>query len=519
MNAIPANMRHLPVYITETDQNDAWQNVNAGWIQRAYGEIEWWNRLPDTQVIRALILYRWPNYDRWGLESKTALHEDFRQAMTHKYNWEAAMTTKASTQPAPSTGIAQPAMTDVTNQLSRDAAGYVKRTRADIKYVVINHTAVRSDVGADRVASAQRQRWPGIVSQFFITGDGKIQRTNPDLEVVSRDQAWIFNGLNIYVAGNFDSAVPSDAQLDALARLCAWLVDQYGLKPDAIKGVSEFIQTHSPGLQWLEGARWKDKLLGQVTKLIGSTAPGDATVAELKAEIERLKTQVQTLQSQNKTLSDQVTSLTNANTALKAQVVAAAAEKQALEKRITELEARIAELTKTGQPQPPAIRDITASLPTHATARYDKRTTAAITTVAIHHSAAAGDIPPQNIAAYHVRKGWPGIGYHFYITGDGTIYQCNTLETISYHAGYANTYSVGICLAGSFMGGTQPPEKQFAAAADLVAYLSRKLNIQSQNIKGHKELPETATACPGSDWIEGVKWKDRFVAQVKARTG
>ena len=261
--------------------------------------------------------------------------------------------------------------------------------------MVINHTAVRSDVGADRVASAQRQRWPGIVSQFFITGDGKIQRTNPDLEVVSRDQAWIFNGLNIYVAGNFDSAVPSDAQLDALAQLCAWLVDQYGLKPDAIKGVSEFIQTHSPGLQWLEGERWKDKLLGQVTKLIGSTAPGDATVAELKAEIERLKTQVQTLQSQNKTLSDQVTSLTNANTALKAQVVAAAAEKQALEKRITELEPRIAELTKTGQAQPPAIRDITASLPTHATARYDKRTTAAITTLAIHHSAAAGDIAPR----------------------------------------------------------------------------------------------------------------------------
>ena len=120
-------MRHLPVYLTEADQNDAWQNVNRGWIQRAYGEIDWWNRQPDTQVIRALILYRWPNIDRWGLEGKTALYEDFRQAMTHKYNWEAAMTaSRYRRRPPGSTGVAQPAFVDITNQLSRDAGGLRK---------------------------------------------------------------------------------------------------------------------------------------------------------------------------------------------------------------------------------------------------------------------------------------------------------------------------------------------------------------------------------------------------------
>ena len=210
MRAIPAGMRHLPVYLTETDQNDAWQNVNRGWIQRVYGEIDWWNRQPETQVIRAVILYRWPNVDRWGLESKTALHDDFRQALVHKYNWEAAMQAKPQVQPKPSDdgAVKQPAITDITGQLSRDPSKMVARTKADIRYVVINHTAVRPEIGADRVATAQRQRWPGILSQYYITGDGKIQRTNPDEEVVSRDQAWIFNGLNIYVAGNFDAAAP-----------------------------------------------------------------------------------------------------------------------------------------------------------------------------------------------------------------------------------------------------------------------------------------------------------------------
>ena len=114
--------------------------------------------------------------------------------------------------------------------------------------------------------------------------------------MVSKDQAWIFNGLNIYVAGNFDATVPSDAQLAALAQLCAWLLDQYDLKTDALKGVSEFIETHSPGLQWLTGARWKDKLMSLVAAVPGSPIEShDQLVSRLRAEIERLKAQVQTL--------------------------------------------------------------------------------------------------------------------------------------------------------------------------------------------------------------------------------
>jgi N-acetyl-anhydromuramyl-L-alanine amidase AmpD len=525
MKSIPADMRHLPVYLTEADQNDAWQNVNRGWIQRAYGEIEWWNRQPGTQIIRALILYRWPKIDRWGLEGKTALHEDFRQAMTQKYNWEAAMTSKPSTlPPVQPGGVEQPSFVDITSQLSRDPGGFAKRTRVDIKYLVINHTGVRPEIGADRVADAQRQRWPGILSQFFITGDGKIQQTQPDLEVVNRDQAWIFNGMNIYVAGNFDTAAPSEAQLAALAHLCAWILDQYDLNADAIKGVSEFIETHSPGLQWLNGARWKDKLLALVAAVPGSPAgSGDKLIQDLQAEIQRLKAQVQALTDQanqlvteKAVLAAQVKSLTDANTTLTAQLKAAAEEKQSLQKRIADLEARIAEPTKSTAP---AIRNIVDSLPKHATNRYDTRSPSAITTLAIHHSAAGGDIPPQNVAKYHVSKDWPGMGYHYYLTSDGTIYQCNNLESISYHAGDANTYSVGICVAGSFMAGVQPPDAQLAAAAHLVAYLSQKLNIKLENIKGHKELPETQTACPGSEWLEGQRWKDELLAQVKARLG
>ncbi len=68
-------------------------------------------------------------------------------------------------------GPAEPSITDITLQLPRDAAGFIKRQASDIQYLVINHTGVRPEVGADRVAQAQRAKWPGIVGQYFITAE------------------------------------------------------------------------------------------------------------------------------------------------------------------------------------------------------------------------------------------------------------------------------------------------------------------------------------------------------------
>jgi hypothetical protein len=88
MGAIPANMRHLPVYLTEMDQDDPWEDANRGWVKRAYGEINWWNSQPGNQQIRAAILYRWPRYDRWYIEGKNGVITDFREAMQNDYRWK-----------------------------------------------------------------------------------------------------------------------------------------------------------------------------------------------------------------------------------------------------------------------------------------------------------------------------------------------------------------------------------------------------------------------------------------------
>ena len=98
MAAIPADKRHLPVYITETDQDEPWANVNSGWIQNAYGEINWWNQQPGNQQIRALIIYRWPNHDRWGFCDKAGVHDDLRAAIAKGYQWRDVSRETSATQ-------------------------------------------------------------------------------------------------------------------------------------------------------------------------------------------------------------------------------------------------------------------------------------------------------------------------------------------------------------------------------------------------------------------------------------
>lgn len=87
MEAIPRSLRHLPVYLTETNQNVPWANVNSGWVQEAYAEINRWNSDPTRQKIRCMLLYRWETYDQWQIRQKAEVINDFRAALKHDYRW------------------------------------------------------------------------------------------------------------------------------------------------------------------------------------------------------------------------------------------------------------------------------------------------------------------------------------------------------------------------------------------------------------------------------------------------
>ncbi|MCB0150747.1 MAG: hypothetical protein KDE01_24240, partial [Caldilineaceae bacterium] len=83
-------MRHLPAFVAEAGQVQPWVNQNSGWVQAMYGEIDAWNRQTANQQIRAAVLYRWPVLDRWYIDGKQEVVDDFRRALANDYRWRGA---------------------------------------------------------------------------------------------------------------------------------------------------------------------------------------------------------------------------------------------------------------------------------------------------------------------------------------------------------------------------------------------------------------------------------------------
>jgi len=440
--------------------------------------------------------------------------------------------------------LAAPPVTDVSQRLPHDDGALKSRPADQIRFLVINHTAVDANIGVERVAAAHQKRWGAILYEYFIGPDGAILQTGPVEAVVDLSQPWIAQAINIGLAGNFNDNVPPQAQIDAAARLSAWLMQEYHIPADRIKGASEFIATQSPGLQWSQGKAWKNTLLdgiarvqnsgtaelaaSDVARLQASLLAAQNSLAALSGERDQLRTQagasaeeknklmqqVQALTGNQNGLAQQIQSLTGDNKNLGAQLPAAQQQVSDLQARVQTLHAGPGQPATPARVARPAIQDITDQLPKHPTARYDTRTLNSISHLAIHHSAAPANVAPASIAAYHVSQGWPGIGYHFLVEADGTIYQVNRLETIAYNVYNNNRYLVGICTAGNF-NDVIPTPLQIERLGDLVAWLMQELKIPIEMVLGHKEYPENATACPGNQWQAGQNWRDLLRARVR----
>jgi N-acetyl-anhydromuramyl-L-alanine amidase AmpD len=166
--------------------------------------------------------------------------------------------------------------------------------------------------------------------------------------------------------------------------------------------------------------------------------------------------------------------------------------------------------------QAAAMVDLVDSLPRQPDQHYPERTLADIRYLVIHHTGAAADVGPATIAAEHVEaNGWPGIGYHFVVGADGTIYRTQDLAVASYHARQFNPLAVGIALAGDLTAAAPTPA-QLAATAALTAGLLADLGLPPDAVRGHREM--VPTPCPGGLFLHG--WKvdlDRAIAARLAR--
>ena len=111
----------------------------------------------------------------------------------------------------------------------------------------------------------------------------------------------------------------------------------------------------------------------------------------------------------------------------------------------------------------------------------------------ILHHAAASKCTAQQIHQWHLANGWVGIGYHFLVRKDGSVYRGRPEDTVGAHAGNNNYDSIGVCFEGSF-DKEQMGEVQRKAGAELVAYLKGKYGITK--VQKHSDV--NATGCPGT---------------------
>ena len=113
--------------------------------------------------------------------------------------------------------------------------------------------------------------------------------------------------------------------------------------------------------------------------------------------------------------------------------------------------------------------------------------------IILHHRAGSGDV--QSIHATHLSNGWSGIGYHFYVRKDGSVYRGRPVDKVGGHCIGKNNVSVGICFEGNFENEIMPAA-QIKAGQELISYL--KGLYPSAEVKRHKDF--NSTACPGKNF-------------------
>lgn len=115
--------------------------------------------------------------------------------------------------------------------------------------------------------------------------------------------------------------------------------------------------------------------------------------------------------------------------------------------------------------------------------------------IVLHHLEANGWTVEDVHRCHREEKGWSGIGYHFYVRKDGSIYKGRDIEADGAHCPGANRSSIGICAEGMYMNDTMP-EAQKQAIIQLGNYL--KANYSIQGVYGHRDL--YSTDCPGDNY-------------------
>jgi N-acetyl-anhydromuramyl-L-alanine amidase AmpD len=465
MAAVPEPMRDLPVYITETDQSEPWLDHNNGWVQEAYAEIDGWNKQPNNQQIRALVLYRWPTLDRWHLASKMGVLDDLRTAMRQGYQWRGSEVGEGD-------GNGQRA---VAAKESSSKVAPKEKTRREKRAAKIQ--AEKDRLAKERAAQAPNEE------EHKRSERERERELSRQVKVAPYRAQWL------------DDRFPSRLNAGQMV-VVPITVKNNGAIPWTVGGEHPF----RLGYRYYRNRRilalGEEKDLR--TEVPQQVAPGDTVTIPVRVALPD--------QPGNYTLEMDV--VHEGVTWLKEQ------GSPVLTRWLT-VEAPRRELKLDGSDQSslpvPLFSDVSTALPRAGTP-YARRGLNQIRYIVISHTGAHPRLSLDRIAETHIQYGYPGIVYDFVVDSNGQVYKVTNLEEIAQPDQVWSEQGVNICLTGNFSV-TAPPLAQLDATGRLCAWLAQNLGMSPESVVGMGEL--TKSESPGESFYRGPAWKSILSRQIR----
>jgi N-acetylmuramoyl-L-alanine amidase len=133
--------------------------------------------------------------------------------------------------------------------------------------------------------------------------------------------------------------------------------------------------------------------------------------------------------------------------------------------------------------------------------------------IIVHHSGGTDANPladtsnhtANDMEAWHLQKGWDGLGYHYVIHKNGDVWKGRPETYHGAHTTNHNTDSIGICMSGNF-DATTPTPQQIESLKKLLKEMMVKYSIKSDKIYPHRKFANKT--CYGNklsdDWASSL---------------
>lgn len=127
--------------------------------------------------------------------------------------------------------------------------------------------------------------------------------------------------------------------------------------------------------------------------------------------------------------------------------------------------------------------------------------------IVVHCSATVeeGTLTVEALRREHLRRGFDGIGYHYYIRRDGTVVNTRPVSRAGAHVRGYNKYSVGICYEGGLDGRGKPKDTRTPEQRSALRLLAARLLRRFPNARlcGHRDL---SPDLDGDGVVEPSEW-------------